>query len=229
MSLPALKIVDQKPAVAEDELRQALSVAIAERDQALAKRDACRDVCERSHRFVAELEARQQACAARDAAAIAERAAHFKAALVEATTPSLSTSAKLSTSALARVEAENAVEAARQAQAAIAEELEEAEDRLVLLQGNVERASKVIVGAHADHLARELREAEHATALLRRRLLGATQLRPGGAFPLNANTMSVARGDTRETYAHAEFADTAYFNRFLAALCLDAEAQPEEA
>lgn len=223
MNAPALKIVDTKP---DAPLRHDLARAIEERQAAAAKRDAARDVLERSHAFVLELEERLQSVAEKDAAAIREKAAHFKAALVEATTPTLSTSAKLSAASLQRVEAENTAEAARQAHKALGDELAEAEARLMSCEADVTRKAMDIVGSYADRLALALKNAEHACSLQRRRLLGSTQHRPSGAFPLTAATMSVARGDTRETFSHAEPADTAHFNNYLAALCRDANAQP---
>lgn len=223
----AIKLVEPKNPPADEPLRHDLGVAIEERKAAAAKRDAAADILERSNAFVLELEERLQSVAERDAKAIAEKAEHFKAALIEATTPTLSTSAKLSTAALQRVEAENMAEAARQAHASLAEALQEAEARLTSCEVDVTRKAMAIVGAYADRLAQELKEAEHACSLARRRLLGATQYRPGGQFPLTAATMSVARNDRREEYAHAEGEDVQHFNRFLAALCKDANAQPE--
>jgi hypothetical protein len=225
----AVKLV--KPVHSEaDPLRHDLARAIQERGLARRKRDAAADAVERSHAFVHELDERLQAVAEKDAQVIRERAEHFRAALVEATPPTLSTSAKLSTAALARLEAENTAEAARQAHAAIAAELEEAEDRLVLLSANVLQAAKAVVSNLADVMALELKEAEHAVAIKRRKLMGIGQMRGPhiGPYKIGAQTMSVLRNDSREVYSHCEPEDVQFFDRYLARLQQDANAQPEE-
>ena len=105
-------------------------------------------------------------------------------------------------------------------------DLAAANARLAACTAAVTQAAMRVVAAHGDALADKLREAEHAAAILRRRLLGAGQHRPGGPFPLHTKTLAGPRGDLRETYASPEESDARYFGVFLARLEQDANASP---
>ena len=89
----------------------------------------------------------------------------------------------------------------------------------------------MVVASPASRLAEELLHAETAAALLRRRLLGVTQLRGVhiGAYPLDPFTMSVCRGDATPRYSHSEPSDVKHFDDLLERLMSNADAQPGDA
>jgi hypothetical protein len=224
----ALKIVDPKsaPPPAETALRADLARTHEERASAAQRHAAAADVVEHARAFVESVSNEITRLQAVEAEIAARRAASFREALVEAAAPKLTPSTELQRTTAQRLDCENQLAAARDALRTLEADLAQAHARLTACASAVTQAAMRVVGAHADALADKLREAEHATALMRRRLLGATQMRPGGNFPVTSRTFAVLRNDYRVEYARPEESDARHFGVFLARLELSADATP---
>jgi predicted nucleic acid-binding Zn-ribbon protein len=232
---PISHAVDQPakviPKLDEVSLRNELSRCIVDRDRALGRRDRAQAAVVRCKAFVADLQAKVEALLEHDQEAVSTTAAAFKKQLAKDLTPKLTPADELSTSAMQRLHSEAHLMAGREALTALEQDLAEAEMQLTTAEAKTKLAAKNIVAAHANRLAEKLLHAETEAALLRRRLLGVTQTRGPhlGQFPVDAFTMSVARGDAVPRYSHAEPVDVAYFDSYQARLTMCADAQPEEA
>jgi hypothetical protein len=228
----AIKLVDTSTKIPQPDevgLRNGLSRVIVDRDRALGRRERAKTAVTRSHEFVATLQANVDELLAQDRDVTATTAASFKASLAKDLTPKLTQVRDLTSIGVRRIHAENHLAAGREALAALEQDLEDAETQLLACEAKVKLAAKTVVAAHANRLAEELLKKETEAALLRRRLLGVTQMRGPhiGAFPVDAFTMSVARGDAVPRYSHAEPADVAHFDGYLMQLSSNADAQPE--
>ena len=212
----------------EATLRSELSQKIVERNRALGRRDRAQAAVDRSRSFVDELQVKVDELAMRDADVTASMATAFKAALAKDITPKLTPSDELSATAVRRMHAEGHLLAGREALRALESDLAEAEKQLLVADAKVRQAAKIVVAAYASHLAEELLKKETEAALLRRKLLGVTQMRGPhiGPFPVDPFTMSVCRGDAVPRYSHAEPVDVRHYDDLLERLMTNADAQP---
>ena len=215
----------------EATLRAALSKDIVERDHASGRRDRAQAAVDRSRAFVDELQAKVDELISQDRDVTASTAAAFKAALAKDVTPKLTPSDELSTTAVQRMCAEGHLLAGCEALRALEGDLKSAEEKLQAANAKVRQSAKAVVATYASRLAEELLHAETTAALLRRRLLGVTQMRAPhiGAYPVDAFTMSVCRGDSVPHYSHSEPSDVRHFDELLERLMSNADAQPERA
>ena len=127
-----------------------------------------------------------------------------------------------------RADAENQHRAATHALTSLQAELAEDEKALTTCNKAVDTAAKAIVACVVEQAARELLALENECAIKRRKLMGASQMRVGGSFPLSSATISILRGDTLARFASPESGDVKFWNELHAALLCDAEAKPPQ-
>jgi hypothetical protein len=179
------------------ELRADLRKALEQRDAALAVRDKAQATVEAAKRHMATVEAEQHEYDHLDDEIASARAAKIAESLeAGGGMPTLETPTEYAQLVLRRADAANRLLAFAQALTRLEANLDEANATLRARQSEVDKAALRIVGCVADNQARELRLAERAVAELRRKLLGATVMRPPGSqIPLSAATMKLLRDD----------------------------------
>jgi hypothetical protein len=180
----------------EIELRRALHVAIEARDAANVIFAKASDTNERAVQFISRLENALDEFGDVDGRVARERANAFRVALEHNSSPVLETSAELRELSARKLDLGNQLAAARLAQETLTKELNDANQTLDRAQGAVEVAALKVAGHIADTLARDLGAREADCATLRRRLLGATTLRPRNQIPLNQRTLALLRDDS---------------------------------
>jgi hypothetical protein len=128
-----------------------------------------------------------------------------------------------------RAEANNRHSAFTQATAKLEANLAEAERTLAARRSNVTSAALAVVGHVVDGQARMLREVEESAALLRKKLLGATALRPGAQTPLKSATLALLRDDCASArLSRNDTSSATIWNGFLAKLLNDSEARIDD-
>ncbi len=229
----ALKLIEPKPQADEAALRHDLATKLEERDSALARRDKARATADSADAFIGELQARVDAFDAIDAQIANERALAFKAALAKGDAmPKLTLSPELARASTARLDAENNLAGAKQAAAALNEELAVTERTLAQCEANAKAAAKAVVAQHANAMAHELSQLETHAGEMRRRLLGVTAMRAPhvGEYQVSRETMALLRDNPiNSIYTRNSAEDVLYWDRYLARLMRDANAQPDEA
>ncbi|MGC1863675.1 MAG: hypothetical protein WA733_21780 [Methylocystis sp.] len=190
-----LKLVEPEPDPDETALRHTLRRELEQRDAALAVRDKAAATVEaaRGHLAAVEEELRQFDNLDDDIAA--SRATRIAESLeAGGGVPDLDTP-ELHALIVKRGEAANRLSAFRQAMTRLEASLAEAERTLAARRSNVASAALAVVGHIVDTHARELRHIEEAAAVLRKKLIGATALRPGAQTPLHPSTLAMLRDD----------------------------------
>jgi hypothetical protein len=187
----------EEPVIDDGELRAELRKALEQRDAALALRDKAAAIVEAARRQIAVIDSELAGYARLDDE-VAEARGRLIAESLEAGggMPPLTLPADMRERVLARTDAESRRQAFDQALRRLEVNLDEANATLRARQGEVDKAALRIVGCVADNQARELRLAELVVADMRRKLLGATVMRPPGSqIPLSAATMKLLRDD----------------------------------
>ncbi len=224
-----LKLVEAEPDPDEIELRRALRRAIEARDAARVIFDKAGDTCERAVKFISRLEGAGDEYGDIDARVARERADALKTALERNIAPSFETSTELRELATRRMDLENQIAAARLAQETLARELEDAKQTLDRTQADVESAALAVVGHVVDGQARVLSRIEEQAAALRKRLLGATALRPGAQTPLRRETLALLRDDCASArLSRNDTSAASIWSGLFAKLLADPEARPND-
>ena len=224
-----LKLVTEEQDPDEVMLRQALHVAIEARDAADVIFSKAKDTCERAVKFISRLESAGDEYGDVDGRIARERADALRTALERNVAPSFDASAELRELSARRLDLGNQIAAARLAQETLARELEEAKQTLDRLQGAVEVAALKVAGHVADALARDLGAREADCAVLRRRLLGATTLRPRNQIPLDRGTLALLRDDAASgLVSRNDVTGAQWWNALVSRLMNDSEARPDD-
>jgi hypothetical protein len=186
----------EEPVIDDAVPRAELRKALEERDAALALRDKAAATVEAARRHLRDVE--NELCQYDDLdEKIATKRAGVIAESLEAGggVPDLDIP-ELHELIVKRGEANNRHAAFTMALTKLEANLDEANATLRARQADVDKSALRIVGCVADNQARELRLAEQITADMRRKLLGATVMRPPGSqIPLSSATMKLLRDD----------------------------------
>jgi hypothetical protein len=125
-----------------------------------------------------------------------------------------------------RGEAANRLNAFRQAMTRLEASLADAERTLAARRSNVASAALAVVGHIVDTHARELLHIEEQAAALRKKLIGATALRPGAQTPLHPGTLAMLRDDPPNAIlSRNDGSEARVWNRLFAELLNDPEAR----
>jgi hypothetical protein len=179
----------------EAALRHTLRRELEQRDAALSLRDKAAATVEAARGHLAAVEEELRQFDDLDDDIEAARATRIAESLeAGGGVPDLDTP-ELHQVIVRRGEASNRLSAFRQAMTRLESSLADAERTLAARRSNVASAALAVVGHIVDTHARELRHIEEQAAALRKKLIGATALRPGAQTPLHRDTLAMLRDD----------------------------------
>jgi hypothetical protein len=212
----------------ETALRFALRHELEQRDAALAVRDKAAATVEAARGHLAAVENELSAYDDLDEQIAASRATRIAESLeAGGGVPDLDTP-ELHALIVKRGEAANRLNAFRQAMTRLEAGLADAERTLAARRSNVASAALAVVGHIVDTHARALRHTEEQAAALRKKLIGATALRPGAQTPLHPSTLALLRDDPPNAILSRNDGSEAHvWNDLFARLLNDPEAKIE--
>jgi hypothetical protein len=180
----------------ETALRHTLRRELEQRDAALAVRDKAAATVESARGHLLAVENELSAYDDLDEQIAASRATRIAESLESGGgLPADLDAPELHALIIKRGEAANRLSAFRQAMTRLEASLAEAERTLAARRSNVASAALAVCGHLVDVQARELRYIEEQAAMLRKKLIGATALRPGAQTPLHRDTLAMLRDD----------------------------------
>ncbi len=214
MSILAIKEVTTRQANAETRnLRTSLADALRARDAAQRVRDDAAASLQRAADLVEALRAVSERSAQTIACDVSERAKTIREALCSGFgVPRLPhVGEEASRAHQLKSQAALALASAEEAHATLAADLATAEAALATAQRAAHKAAASVVASVADKAALELISLERRAASLRRRLLGVGRRRAPHlpAFPIDATTHAILRGDMTPAFAHETEVDVA--------------------
>jgi hypothetical protein len=225
-----LSVIDGDLAEDADDiaLRHALRRELEQKSAALAVRDKAAATVEAARRHLAGVESELKEFDDLDEGIAARRASIIAESLEAGGVPDLDTP-ELRDLIIKRAEADNRRSAFAMALTKLEASLAEAERALAARRHNVESAALAIVGHAVDMRAHALREIEEQAAALRKKLLGATALRPGAQTPLRSETLALLRDDCASArLSRNDTSEAPRWNGLFARLLNDPEARPDE-
>jgi hypothetical protein len=213
----------------EAALRFALRRELEQRDAALAVRDKAAATVEAARGHLLAVENELSAYDDLDEQIAASRATKIAESLESGGgLPADLDAPELSQLIVRRGETSNRLSAFRQAMTRLESRLAEAERTLAARQSNVASAALSVVGHIVDMQARELEYIEQQAAMLRKKLIGATALRPGAQAPLHPSTLAMLRDDPPNAIlSRNDGSEARVWNGLFAKLLNDPEARLE--